>query len=161
MKYCPDRTIWSHCVAASLIRRPGFPALLPAFMLYAIAHDANPATWTYYVIEKFGWTAREVGWSLGGVGISVMIVQGGLVGPIVARFGEEKTAILGFAVLALGFTGYAFAPNGWTMYLLMLPFALGSVAMPALRTLMSGAVARHSSPVIALTSATSPAGTNR
>jgi DHA1 family tetracycline resistance protein-like MFS transporter len=126
---------------AALGRRSGFAVLFCSVMLYAVAHDANPAAWTYYTIERFGWTAREIGWSLGGVGVAIMVVQGGLVGPIVARLGEARAATIGFAVMALGFLGFAFASQGWMMYAYMVPFALGSVAMPALRSLMSDRVA--------------------
>lgn len=118
-------------VLVSLGAMPGFVALFAAVMLYAVAHDANPATWTYYTMEKFGWTATDVGWSLGGVGISVMIVQGGLVGVIVSRLGERRAATLGFAVMALGFLGFAFSTRSWMMYAFMVPFALGSVERPA------------------------------
>lgn len=123
-----------------LARKPGFVALLAAVALYAIAHDANPSTWTYYTMEKFGWSARDVGWSLGGVGVAVMVVQAGLVGPIVSWFGEQRAAVFGFGTMAVSFLGFATATESWVMYAYMIPFALGTVAMPALRSVMTEAV---------------------
>ena len=39
----------------------------------------------------------------------MMIVQGGMVGPIVERFGERPTARLGFALMAVAFLGIAYS----------------------------------------------------
>jgi DHA1 family tetracycline resistance protein-like MFS transporter len=120
--------------------KTGFVGMFAALMLYAIAHDANPATWTYYTMEKFGWSARDVGLSLGGFGVAMGVVQAGMVGPIVERFGERRAARSGFALMAVAFLGFAWASQSWMMYACIFPFALGTVGMPALRSMMAARV---------------------
>ncbi|MCP4004261.1 MAG: TCR/Tet family MFS transporter [bacterium] len=126
--------------ARQLRRYGGITALFASFMLYALAHDSLPATWSYCGIEKFGWTPADIGYSLGVVGLAVMFVQAGLIGPIVARFGERRTAFFGFASMAIGYMGFAYAPTTSMLYVFVIPFALGGVAMPALRSIMTSRV---------------------
>lgn len=129
----------AHSVA-TLRRMRGFPivfGMLAVFGFYMVAHDVYPTTWSYYMAEKFQWGGREIGWSLTAVGISSMIVQGALVGPIVARLGERRAALLGLGVMTIGCTGFALANVGWMIYVLIFASALGGVTGPALRTIMS------------------------
>jgi len=113
---------------------------LGALVLYQIAHDANPSTWTYYTMLKFDWSERMVGLSMGMVGICMTIVQAGLIGAVIGRFGAKRTVYGGMAVMATGFLGFAFAPGTIWMFVFIVPFALGSVAMPALRGILSAHV---------------------
>ena len=46
-----------------------------------VAHDANPATWTYVTMAKFDWTPRDIGLSMSFVGICAALVQGAGRGP--------------------------------------------------------------------------------
>ena len=111
--------------------------LLLALFLYHIAHDANPATWTYVTMAKFSWTPRDVGLSMSFVGVCAALAQGLAVGPLVRRLGERRAMLIGFALFAVSFLGYAFATAGWMMYFWIVPFALGSVASVAANALMS------------------------
>lgn len=111
--------------------------LLAAVFLYHIAHDANPATWTYVTMAKFSWTPRDVGLSMSFVGVCAALVQGLAVGPLVKRLGERRAMLTGFALFAISFLGYAFATAGWMMYFWIVPFAFGTVASVAATALMS------------------------
>ncbi len=111
--------------------------LLVALFLYHIAHDANPATWTYVTMAKFNWTPRDVGLSMSFVGVCAALVQGLAVGPLVKRLGERRAMLTGFALFAISFLGYAFATAGWMMYFWIVPFAFGTVASVAATALMS------------------------
>ena len=121
-------------------RYPLVLSLLFVLLLYQIAHDANPSTWAFYTMEKFGWSVREVGYSLGFVGIMFAIVQGSLIRIIIPRLGYKRTVLLGFLLMATGFLGFAFATSGWMIYVFIIPFALGGVAPPALRGIISNQV---------------------
>ena len=46
------------------------------------------------------------------VGVSSIIVQGGLVRVVVRRLGERRAALTGLVFGSLGFLGYALAPSG-------------------------------------------------
>ncbi len=111
--------------------------LLAALFLYHIAHDANPATWTYVTMAKFSWTPRDVGLSMSFVGVCAALVQGLAVGPLVRLLGERRAMLIGFALFAISFLGYAFATAGWMMYFWIVPFAFGTIASVAATALMS------------------------
>jgi DHA1 family tetracycline resistance protein-like MFS transporter len=131
----------------ALLEMRRFPlviGLLVALVLYQIAHDANPSTWTYFTMTKFHWNETQVGLSMAFVGVVVVIAQAGLIGPAVARLGERRTIFAGFALYALGFFGFAFATQGWMLYLWIVPFCFGSIASPALKSILSQTVPTNS-----------------
>jgi DHA1 family tetracycline resistance protein-like MFS transporter len=111
--------------------------VLGAVFLYHIAHDANPATWTYVTMAKFDWTAADVGWSMSFVGICAALVQGLAVGPLVRKLGERGAMLIGFGLFAVSFLGYAFATAGWQMYAWIAPFALGTIGSIAATAFLS------------------------
>lgn len=114
--------------------------LIGVMLLLQIAHDANPSVWTYYTIEKFNWSAKEIGYSLGFVGIMIALVQGGLIRVVIPRVGEFRAVYMGLTLMAIGFAGFAFSNVGWLMYVFILPFSMGGLAMPAMRSIMSNQV---------------------
>lgn len=119
---------------------PVVAGLLFAYLVYMVAHDANPSTWTYYVLHKFSWSTSEIGLALAVVGLSGAIVSGTCVGPTVKALGEARTAYLGLVLTAVSFFGYAFATEGWMLYPAIAVGAAMGLIMPALRSIMSAAV---------------------
>jgi len=111
--------------------------LLFAVFLYQIAHDSLPAVWMFYTQHKFGWGPAETGWSLTFVGIMTVIVMGGLTGYVVPRLGERRAIVVGFALMTLGFLGYALVPQGWMIYPALVIGSLGGIANPAMQSVMS------------------------
>lgn len=122
---------------AQMRKYPGVVMLFAALVLYQLAHDANPSTWTYYTMLKFGWSERDVGLSMGVLGISIVVVQGLLIRIVIPKLGDRRTVLLGLAVMATGYLGFSLADEGWVMLVFIVPFALGSLAMPALRSILS------------------------
>lgn len=112
-------------------------ALAVVGFLSALAHASLPAVSVLYVTYRYGFDALTVGLTLAGVGVCTMIVQGGLVGPIVKRLGERRTLILGLLLGALGFAGQGLAPTSW-LYWSVIPLqALWGLANPAAQGLMT------------------------
>lgn len=118
-------------------RYPVAFGLLGVALLYQVAHDVNPSTWTFYTMFKFGWNERQVGYSMGFVGLLVAIVQGGLIRAALPRLGERRAVVLGLTTMAIGFLGIAFASAGWMIYAALVPFAVCGFTMPALRGILS------------------------
>jgi DHA1 family tetracycline resistance protein-like MFS transporter len=78
-----------------------------------------------------------MGLTLAGVGACSLIVQGGLVGPVVARLGERRALLLGLLFGAIGFAIYGLAPTG-PLFLIGVPvMALWGFATPAAQGLMT------------------------
>ena len=115
----------------------GLLLLLSVTFLYQIAHDALPATWTFFSMRQFSWTPGQVGASLAVVGVTTAIVQGGLIGPMTRRFGEARAAVIGFAAGIVSMLGYAFSTQGWMVYVFLTIGAFFGLAMPAMQSMMS------------------------
>ena len=90
-------------------------------------------------IARFGWGTVQNGLALGLIGVCGAVVQGLLVRRVVARLGERRAAVAGFAVSACAYGLIAFATQGWMLYVAVALQALGGLANPAVRSLISQA----------------------
>ena len=78
-----------------------------------------------------------VGLSLASFGVSMAIVQGGIIRWVIPRFGDRNTVIYGFLFNFFAFTVLMLIENG-LMALLFTPVtALGAVVTPAVQGMMS------------------------
>jgi MFS transporter, DHA1 family, tetracycline resistance protein len=118
-------------------RLPGVKRLLFVYFFYQIAFFVYPAVWAYFSQEKFGWDATMVGISLGVFGLTMAIVQGGLIRFVIPRFGEHWTVIMGYSITIIAFLVYATAQEGWIVFALAPLTSLGIIAGPALQGIMS------------------------
>ncbi|MES2515407.1 MAG: TCR/Tet family MFS transporter [Bacteroidota bacterium] len=114
--------------------------LILIIFLVNIAGHAAQSTWTFITMLKFNWNEATIGYSLAFVGLSVAIVQGGLIRIVVPKIGEVKAIFVGFAFYLIGFILFAFANQGWMMFAFMIPYALGGLAMPAVQGIISNHV---------------------
>lgn len=105
--------------------------------LYQLAHNALPSIFVLYSSYRYHWNAKQVGLMLAATGVSNIVVQAALVGPLVKRLGERGALRLGLFAGALGFAIYGFAPTA-TVYWMGLPvFALTGFIQPGLQGLMT------------------------
>jgi DHA1 family tetracycline resistance protein-like MFS transporter len=123
--------------AMRLVRYPVVWGLAGVVFLYQIGHHVLPATWSFYVIEKFQWTPGEIGASLAAVGLMMAVTQGYLIGIVVPRVGERASAYLGLSFGVIAMVGYAVAQSGWMIYLFLIPGALQGLSGAAIQSIMS------------------------
>jgi MFS transporter, DHA1 family, tetracycline resistance protein len=123
-----------------LKKYPGIAGLVGALTLVYIASYSVQSTWSFFNIEKFGWSEGLVGASLAVVGILVAAVQGGLIRVLTPKIGNEKSIYLGLFLYSLGLFLFAFASHGWMMFAFLIPYCLGGIAGPALQAVISGHV---------------------
>jgi len=123
-----------------LRRYPVIIGLVASLVLIYLAGFAIQGTWTFYVMEKFKWNEQMVGLSLGAIGLSFAIVQGGLSRVIVPKVGQRKALLIGLLFYSLGLTCFAFATQSWMMFLFMVTYALGGLAGPSLQSIITGQV---------------------
>jgi DHA1 family tetracycline resistance protein-like MFS transporter len=116
---------------------PGVGKLLIVWLIYGVASFVYPAIWAYFGQARFGWGPGMIGLSLAAFGISVAIVQGALMRPILMRIGERNAVLLGLTIDFVAFTALAFVSNGILALLLTPVIALGSIAGPAMQGIMS------------------------
>lgn len=125
---------------SKILRPSPILILIWAYLLLFLAGQVHPSVWTLYTQFKFHWTAKDVGLSLSVVGISIAIVQGGLTRVLIPRLGEWGALFVGVCISLVGYAAFAFATDGWMMYAILVPSALGGIAGPALQSLISGRV---------------------
>ncbi len=106
----------------------------------ALAQRGLENVWVLYAGYRFGWDALANGLTLGLVGISAIVVQGGMVRPVIRRFGERKTVIGGTIISSIAFFGYGASSEGWMVLIILVFGSLGGLAGPATQSLIAGAV---------------------
>ncbi|MEZ4712415.1 MAG: TCR/Tet family MFS transporter [Caldilineaceae bacterium] len=145
---------------SGLGRYPIVLALVATIVLASLAQNALQSVWVLYTGFRYDWGTRDVGYSLAVVGLSAAIVQGGLIGRIVAFFGERKALLVGLAVSVVSFTLYGLAPMGWMLYVIPFLGAFGSISGPSAQSIITQNVADNEQGAIqgALTSLNSLTG---
>jgi DHA1 family tetracycline resistance protein-like MFS transporter len=125
---------------SSLLKLKKYPAVLglifSLLLIYLAAHSVQ-SNWSFANINKFGWTPKMIGISLAVVGVLVSLVQGLLIRVVNPKLGNEKSVYIGIALYAIGLTLFAFATQGWMMFLFLIPYCLGGISGPALQALIS------------------------
>ncbi|MDP3161185.1 MAG: TCR/Tet family MFS transporter [Reyranella sp.] len=102
-----------------------------------VAHYVLPSVFVLYAAYRYGWGETTVGLTLAFVGICSALVQGLLVGPVVARFGPRRTLFAGLLIGGVGMAVYGLAPTG-AWFLVGVPvMALWGIAGPAAMDMMS------------------------
>lgn len=124
----------------ALAHYPAVGGLTLAFFFVGMAQRALESTWVLYTGHRFEWTHQQTSISLGVVGISTALVQGGLVRRVIPALGERKALVASLAVSMVAFTLYGAAPQGWMLYVILVFGALGAISGPAAQGLMSKAV---------------------
>ncbi|MFX0555992.1 TCR/Tet family MFS transporter [Maribacter sp. CXY002] len=118
----------------------GVLLLIFAFFLANLAGQALPSTWSYYGIERYNWSPKEIGVSLMVVGLLVAIVQGFLVGYFVNKFGKRVVVSVGFLLWTIGMFFFSLATEPWMLYAFLIPYALGGIAGPTVQGVISNQV---------------------
>lgn len=127
--------------ALRLLRsNPEVLGLASVHFLYNLAHVALPSVFVLYGSYRFGWSERTVGLTMAGVGFSSLIVQGGLVRPLVKRLGERRTLLMGLTFGMAGFVIYGLAPTDMLFWLGVPVMSLWGLFGPSSQGLMSSRI---------------------
>lgn len=116
---------------------PGVAPLLAVFLLYSVALFVYPAVWAYFTQERFGWSPQMIGISLAVFGITMALVQGGLIRLALSRLGDRGTVICGLILDLISFGLIAMVTDGRLALALTPIAALGALVTPALQGIMS------------------------
>jgi DHA1 family tetracycline resistance protein-like MFS transporter len=73
----------------------------------------------------------------------VALVQGVLIRYTHPKLGDVKSIYVGLALYSLGLFLFAFASQGWMMFVFLIPYCLGGIAGPALQSTISGNVPKN------------------
>ncbi|MFT5522987.1 MAG: DHA1 family tetracycline resistance protein-like MFS transporter [Pirellulaceae bacterium] len=119
---------------------PIVAGLAVAFVFTSLAQRGLENVWILFTGFQFGWSRQTNGYVLALVGITAAIVQGGCVRPLIKKFGERGTVILGLSVNVVAFFCYGLATKDWMIPCIIAFGAFGGVAGPAIQSIIAGAV---------------------
>jgi len=114
--------------------------IIGVLFLYNMGHHALPAVWTFWGIEKFDWSPREIGYSLGFIGILMVFSQGYLIRIVIPALGMRWAGVVGLSFTITAFLGYALSQTPTMAYMFMIAGALGGLAGPAMSGIASSQV---------------------
>jgi MFS transporter, DHA1 family, tetracycline resistance protein len=121
----------------ALARYPGMAVLFAALLMQRIASNTLPATWPYFTMQQYTWSARDVGYSLAAFGLAAVVCQVWLLRRVETRIGARQTASLALLLFSAGYLGFAFIGSGWAAALCIPLASMGFMAGPALVSMMS------------------------
>jgi len=118
--------------------RPGIRRLLACYFLSVLAFSAMEATFALLARERYRLDRQHVNYVFAYIGVLVVVVQGGLVGPLTRRFGEVRLLVAGAFLQALALVALPYAPGNAGLLAACVPLAAGSgLTQPALAALLS------------------------
>jgi DHA1 family tetracycline resistance protein-like MFS transporter len=108
-----------------------------AQFFYMVGHNVYPAVFVWFAMYRYGWDETMIAWALALVGVTSIVVQGGLVGPVVKALGERRAIIVGLLFGITAFLIYAFGESGFWVWVAIPIAALWGFYAPAAQTLMT------------------------
>lgn len=135
-------------------RRPVLAELLWQFWAFAFAFAIFMSGFALFAERRYTWGGhpfgpKEVGYVFAYVGFLGIILQGGLIGRLVRRFGEEKLVSSGFSSSTVGFAlmGFTYRLPGLLATSTVASFGTG-VLRPALTSLITQRAGREEQGVV-------------
>src|ERR1044072_2574543 len=127
------------------LKQPKLAFVLTIYFFFVVSFSIMTTSFSLYVMFRFGYDAQHTGYLFAYVGLISVIVQGGLIGRLVKRFGEMPLVVVGALCFAISLFAVPFVgPAAGGLGALLLGggvFSMGnSLATPALTSLASKSV---------------------
>ena len=127
-----------------LSHRPGLRLLLAIDFMYWMSFAVYQTTFALFGARRFGFDVTHTGYLFSAFGALGVIVQGGMVGPIVRALGNRKTLVVGLIFTAVGWIGSALTYSIPLFVGMLVPAAIGiGLCNATLIALVSNAAARR------------------
>ena len=129
----------------SFMRDPNVAPYLALFAAFCVAFVSYTAGFALFVERRLWWDGRpfglaEVGYAFSYSGFLSLVIQLGLIGPLVNRFGETNLVKAGFISMAFG---YALLSEANSVALLAVAITLHSCGSSILRPTISSLISRN------------------
>lgn len=122
----------------SVLNKPGIGLLVLLSFLATFVFAGMETTFAMWSRRQFGWGPEQNGYLFAFIGIVAAVLQGGLVGRLVKRFGEANLIVQGAVALAIGMALIPFSHSVEWLIAAMVIVAYGfSIINPALNSLIS------------------------
>ena len=139
---------------AKYFGRPGLRERLLQFLFFITSFSLFISGFALFAERRFTYQGhpfgpREIGYVFGYVGLLGIILQGGLIGRLVKRFGEAMLVAAGFVALVIGYFGLGIASSFALLMLTGTLAAFGNgVIRPALTSLITQQAGRQEQGVV-------------
>jgi DHA1 family tetracycline resistance protein-like MFS transporter len=101
-------------------------------------------TFALFAAARFGFDAARTGYYFAGFGLLGAIIQGGFIRPLVHRFGDKTTFLVGLAFGVVGLVGSGLTHSVGLFAVMLVPLAFGmGFGMPTLSSLVSRSAHGH------------------
>ncbi len=119
------------------LKKSGNSTLVMQYFLNNTCHTCFSYLFPLWVGVTLAWGAKEVGMVFGGIGITMAILQAGVIGMLVRKFGELRLLALGATLMCSGFA-LAITANSDTVILaaFFLSVTGGTIGTPVLNALL-------------------------
>jgi len=125
------------------LRDPGIRPVLLATFLVTMGFVGMETTYALLGAKRFAMTPVDLGYVFTFIGVVVVIVQGGLIGRLTKAFGEQRLAIFGALIMALGLICVPFAMTWGLSVAALGVLSVGQAcSSPTLSTLLSKCTGR-------------------
>jgi MFS transporter, DHA1 family, tetracycline resistance protein len=129
---------------ALLTSRPALTRFIVIMFLVIAAQAMMETVFGLWADAKLQWGAREVGWTLAGLGFGAVLLQGGGAGAAARLLGERTTLLIGLALFAAGFGGMGVARDAAALIAALTALVIGiGLATPALNALIAEQAAEN------------------
>lgn len=123
---------------AEELRKPGIRRLVAIYLLQVTAFSGMEATFALLARERYALDRAHVNFVFAYLGVILVVVQGGLIGPLTRRFGEVRLLVTGLALMAVALAALPFGASLPALLTALVPLAAGSgLVQPALTSLLS------------------------
>jgi DHA1 family tetracycline resistance protein-like MFS transporter len=134
---------------AEYFRRPVLRVYLMQFFLFAFSFSTYISGFALFAQRRFGFGPREVGYLFAWVGFLGIILQGGLIGRLVKRYGERRLVFSGFLGAAIGYAAVGLTYNWHWLYLVSVIASYGmGVLRPSVTSLVTQNAGREEQGVV-------------
>jgi MFS transporter, DHA1 family, tetracycline resistance protein len=116
---------------------PGVLPLCGVMAMFFFFTSVYPAIWPFWGKANFGWSEAMVGLSLAFFGVVMAAFQGGLTGPAVKRWGEEKVVMIGLVSAVLAMFGYGLVGSLFMVAVLIIVHGPEGFVQPMLTAILS------------------------
>ncbi len=128
-----DKRIWREIFASGIL-----PALISSLFLTLLAVSGMEVTVTLHGRDRFHFEQRDLGFLFLFMGVIVAGIQGGLIGRLVKRLGEQRVIVIGAASFVIGFVLVPSVFRVPLLYAVAFFIAIGQgLCYPALTALVS------------------------
>lgn len=112
---------------ASLLQGLRSPLVVFFLVILAVSigESVNHGTFALFMQAKLSFTAHDIGWSFAIAGITSVLIQGLVVGRLINRVGEERTAAIGISLLGISLALFIFTYDILSSIIFMAVFSAG------------------------------------